>query len=101
LFDEEAAMMDQITMELPGNTVNPMTPSVAQGHMAGAGVKSPPRIVRGFRFPVLPSGTLLAQISGGVALLAGTFLQFGGAVTLIVGGAGAALLGALKESGRI
>ena len=59
------------------------------------------RTVRGLRFPVLPSGSLLAQVAGGVGLLGGLYLQFGIAVTLIVAGAGTAVLGALKESGKI
>lgn len=79
----------------------PMTSSVAQGYMAAVGVSRPPRRVRGLRIPVLPTGSLLAQIVGGAAVLAGCFLAFGGAITLIVGGAAVALLGALKESGKI
>ena len=60
-----------------------------------------PRIVRGLRVPVLPSGPLLAQAGGAVALMAGMFLQFGSAVTLIVAGAAGAVLGALREAKRI
>ena len=62
---------------------------------------SPPRVLRGLRVPVLPSGPLLAQCLGAGALTAGMFLQFGAAVTLIVAGAAGAVLGALKEAGRI
>jgi hypothetical protein len=93
--------MDPITMELPGNTINPMTPSLAQGHMAAQGVRPRPRVLRGLRPPVLPSGPLLAQVLGGAALGVGIFLQFGGAVTLIASGAAAAVLGALREAGKI
>lgn len=64
-------------------------------------IRPPRRRVRGMRIPVLPTGSLLAQVLGGAAVLVGCFLQFGGAITLIVGGAAVALLGALKESGKI
>lgn len=62
---------------------------------------APPRVMRGLRFPVLPSGSLLAQVAGGAAFLAGTYLQFGAGVSLIVGGAAAAVLGALREAKKI
>jgi len=59
------------------------------------------RRLRGLRVPVLPSGTLLAQVVGGAGVIVGVGLQFGLAVTLIVSGAAAVLLGALKEAGKI
>jgi hypothetical protein len=61
----------------------------------------PVRRLRGLRTPVLPSGTWLAQVGGGLLVVAGTYLQFGLAVTLIVSGAACALLGALREAGKI
>lgn len=61
----------------------------------------PARRVRGLRFPVLPSGTLLAQLGGGLATLAGVYLAAGIAITLIVGGVAAVVLGALREAGKI
>jgi hypothetical protein len=60
-----------------------------------------PRRVRGLRLPVLPSGTLLAQLAGGAAVLWGTYMTWGLGRTLIVGGIAAVVLGALKEAGKI
>jgi len=62
---------------------------------------APPRVARGLRFPVLPSGALLAQLVGGAAALVGTFLVFGAGVSLMVGGVAAAVLGGLREAGKI
>lgn len=65
-----------------------------------AEAKPRPRI-RGLRFPALPSSALLAQLAGGVAAEVGVYLQWGGPVALIVGGVAAAVLGMLKEAGRV
>lgn len=59
-----------------------------------------PRIP-GLRMPALPSGPLLAQVCGGAATLGGVYLQWGGAITMIVGGIAAAVLGALREAGKV
>lgn len=59
------------------------------------------RRLRGLRMPVLPSGTLLAQLGGGLATLGGVYLAAGVAVTLIVGGIAATVLGALREAGKV
>jgi hypothetical protein len=59
------------------------------------------RQIRGLRMPALPSWPLLSQIGGGTAVLSGVFLLFGVAVTLIIGGAAAIALGALREGGKI
>jgi len=69
----------------------------------------PARRLRGLRPPVLPSGPLLAQLSGALAVLVGLYLLvaalaspvIGLAVTLIVGGVAATALGALREAGKI
>lgn len=61
----------------------------------------PRRRVRGLRFPVLPSGAWLAQVGGGLAALVGSYLQFGLAITLIVGGLAAVVLGSLREAEKI
>lgn len=61
----------------------------------------PRRRVRGLRFPVLPSGAWLAQAGGGAATLLGAYLAFGIAVTLIIGGVAAVVLGALREAGKV
>ena len=61
----------------------------------------PRRKVRGLRFPVLPSGSWLAQVGGGIAALAGVYLQFGLAIALIAGGLAAVTLGALREAGKV
>lgn len=60
-----------------------------------------PRRLRGLRFPVIPTGSWLAQVGGGVAALTGTYLQFGVAVTLMVGGLASVVLGALREAGKV
>jgi hypothetical protein len=62
---------------------------------------APPRRLRGLRMPVIPTGSWLAQVGGGVAALVGTYLQFGLAVTLIAGGLAAVVLGTLREAGKI
>jgi hypothetical protein len=61
----------------------------------------PRRRVHGLRFPVLPTGALMAQVSGAAASLSGVYLQFGIAATLIAGGVAAVVLGALKEAGKV
>jgi hypothetical protein len=63
--------------------------------------RSPRRRVRGLRFPVLPTGALMAQVSGAVAALSGVYLLLGIAATLIAGGVAAVVLGALKEAGKV
>ena len=62
---------------------------------------APRRRARGLRFPVLPSGALLTQIGGAVATGVGLYLAAGIAVTLIAGGIAAAVLGALREAGKV
>lgn len=59
------------------------------------------RRIPGLRMPALPSWPLLAQLGGGAAALTGVGLLWGLAVTLIIGGAAAVLLGALREAGKI
>jgi len=59
------------------------------------------RKLRGLRMPVLPTGAWLAQVCGGLGSLAGSYLQFGLPITLIIGGAAAVVLGALREAGKI
>lgn len=61
----------------------------------------PRRRLRGLRVPVLPSGPLLAQVGGSVAALGGVYMAWGLAVTLIIGGVAAVLVGALREAGRV
>lgn len=63
-------------------------------------VRARPRM-RGLRWPALPSGPLLAQLAGAAGVGTGVYLQWGLAVTLIVGGAAAAVLGALREAGKV
>jgi hypothetical protein len=63
--------------------------------------RRPRRRVRGLRFPVLPTGALMAQVSGAVAALSGVYLLLGIAATLIAGGVAAVVLGALKEAGKV
>jgi hypothetical protein len=67
-------------------------------------VAAPPRQPRArvepLRFPALPA-TLLVQLAGGAATLAGVWLAFGLAAVLIVGGLAATVLGALREAGRV
>jgi hypothetical protein len=62
---------------------------------------APRRRVRGLQIRTLPSWPLLSQVGGGAAVLGGVFLLFGVAVTLIIGGAAAIALGALREGGKI
>lgn len=64
-------------------------------------VRPPPRRVRGLRMPVLPTGSWLAQVGGGVAALSGAYMQFGLGVTMIAGGVAALVLGALREAGKV
>lgn len=59
------------------------------------------RKVHGLRFPVLPTGSWLAQVGGGVATLTGVFMQFGGAAALMVGGVAAVVLGMLREGDKV
>jgi hypothetical protein len=63
-------------------------------------VKPRPR-VRGLRMPALPSWPLLAQVAGGASALGGVYLEWGTAITLIVGGVLSAGLGMLREAGKI
>jgi hypothetical protein len=62
---------------------------------------SPPRRVRGLRFPVLPSGSWLAQVGGAAATLTGVTMLAGVAVALIVGGVASVVVGALREAGKV
>lgn len=57
--------------------------------------------VRGLAIRSLPTWPNAMQWAGGGAALAGVYLAWGLAVTLIVGGLGAAVLGMLKEGGKI
>ena len=59
------------------------------------------RRARGLRLPILPSWPLVSQVGGAAMVLLGTYLRFGIAVTLIVGGVAAVILGVLRESDRI
>lgn len=59
-----------------------------------------PRI-RGLSLPAVPSGPWLAQVGGGIAGGVGVYLQWGLAITLIVGGVAAVVLGMLKEAEKI
>jgi hypothetical protein len=63
--------------------------------------RPPRRRVRGLRFPVLLSGTNMAQLAGGAAAVAGVFMQWGTAIGLIVGGVVTVVLAALHESDKI
>lgn len=85
-------MYDQPTEVFAGGLLPPGQPKVPK-------VKR--RRVRGLRVTALPSWPLLAQAGGGISALSGVYLQFGGAVTLIVGGVVALALGTLREAGRI
>lgn len=60
-----------------------------------------PRRLRGLRFPVIPTGSWLAQVGGGIAALSGVFMQWGTPAALMVGGASAVLVSALKEAGLL
>jgi hypothetical protein len=64
------------------------------------GTIAKPRI-RGLRWPALPSNALLAQLAGGAAAEVGVYLQWGGPVALIVGGIATAVLGMLREAGKV
>lgn len=57
--------------------------------------------VRGLRMPALPSWPLVAQVAGGLSALGGVYLEWGSAVTLIVGGVTSVVIGALREAGKI
>lgn len=59
------------------------------------------RRIRGLRMPVLPAGTLLAQIGGGGVALSGVYGAWGWHVAAMVGGVVAVVLGALREAGKI
>ena len=60
-----------------------------------------PRRVQGLRMPVLPAGSWLAQVGGACAELTGTYMQFGAAVSLMVGGVASVIVGALREAGKV
>lgn len=57
--------------------------------------------IRGFRPKRVPSGNLLLQIGGLIAVLGGVFLLWGFAVTLLVGGTVSVILGTLREADLI
>lgn len=78
-----------------------MTVPLTELHWDPAELKPEPRKLRGLRFPVIPTGSWLAQVGGGVAALSGVFMQFGGAAALMVGGIAAVVLGALREAGKV
>jgi hypothetical protein len=59
------------------------------------------RVARGLRFPVVPSGALVAQVLGAAAAVVGAYLTFGLGVTLLASGVAAVVLGALREAKRI
>lgn len=59
------------------------------------------RRVRGLRISALPSWPLVAQVGGAGTTLAGTYLAWGLAATLILAGVSAVVLGALREGGKI
>lgn len=59
------------------------------------------RRVRGLTVRAVPSMPLVAQIGGGVSTLAGTYMLAGTALTLIIGGVAAVVLGTLREAGVI
>jgi hypothetical protein len=83
-------------------TTYPTTEAVTTSeYLFGSPDRSAPRRLRGLRMPVIPTGSWLAQVGGGVAALVGTYLQFGLAVTLIAGGLAAVVLGTLREAGKI
>jgi hypothetical protein len=68
---------------------------------APADARPAPRRIQGLRFPVLPSGALLAQFAGFGAGAVGLYLTAGLAVSLLVAGVVTAGLGMLREGGRI
>lgn len=68
---------------------------------AGEVVELPVRRARGLRFPVLPSGALLAQVGGGIAAAVGLYGAAGPWITLLVGGAVVTVLGMLREAGKV
>jgi hypothetical protein len=61
----------------------------------------PRRKVHGLRFPVVPTGSWLAQVGGAVATLAGVTMLAGVAAALIVGGVTSVVIGALREAGKV
>jgi hypothetical protein len=63
--------------------------------------RRPLRRARGLRITAVPGAAAAAQWLGGVAALLGVYLQWGAAVTLILGGAAAVVLGMLREGGKI
>lgn len=81
-------------------TIAPAHPLAEPEVIEGEVLASRPRL-RGLRFPALPSGPLLAQLAGAGGLLTGVYLQWGMAIALVVGGVGAAVLGALREAGKV
>jgi hypothetical protein len=60
-----------------------------------------PTRIRALRWPVLPTLPALSQLAGGASALVGVYLQWGWAVTLIVGGVASVALGALREAKKI
>lgn len=59
------------------------------------------RRIQGLSLPVVPSGSWLAQVGGGIAAGVGVYLQWGLAITLFIGGIAAVVLGMLKEADKI
>lgn len=59
------------------------------------------RQVRGLRITFVPAWSLIAQVLGAVAVLVGLYMLAGLAVTLIVAGAGAIVIGTLHEAGLL
>jgi hypothetical protein len=59
------------------------------------------RRVQGLKMPALPSNPLLAQLAGGASALGGVYLAWGVPATMIIGGVVAAVLGALREAGKV
>lgn len=64
-------------------------------------LRPPRRRVRGLRLTAVPSTALTAQVLGGGAALAGVWLTWGASIALIAGGIAAAVLGALREAGKL
>jgi hypothetical protein len=82
-----------------------MTESPVSRHpLADPDPVAPPvrrRRVRGLRLTAVPSTALTAQVLGGGAALAGVWLTWGASIALIAGGIAAAVLGALREAGKL
>lgn len=85
--------------EMTTTELNPSDTSWLNGQARPA--EAPRRRLRGLRMPVIPSGTLLTQLGGGLATFTGVYLAAGLAITLIAAGVTAAVLGALREAGKI